>query len=235
MLIKNVIYIMSFIIGVISIISLIMANKNKNIFKRNWIKRINLFYIFYLILGIVLLNYLLLPYGFEIFILYFIDGIATVLYIISIVVCKKKKDCNNIEKKSFANFSILMILLPGILLISCIGYSKYLINNSDVIMIFHSRGNGGFDGTDFAYAINEKSCTEFDLGIDFYGYAFEKFAPANAKELNRDDEIPNYRIEPFETSSRNRLEVYYNDKLICNIKPRKIHNNEFKRGFYIEH
>ena len=96
MLLKNCIYFILIVISLLSIPILIYSIKNKNKNNSKSIKIIIIFYIIYLILGIVVMpNVLCLDTGLEILFLAFIALIAIINYIISIIICSKRIKRNN--------------------------------------------------------------------------------------------------------------------------------------------
>ena len=139
--------------------------------------------IFLLFLNLKAPSLLSLDLGFETLLLFLISIIAGLIYIITVIVCRYKinknysKDIqeNILEEipedipynKHFAFAAKLVILIP-ILIFSFVFFKElYLIRNSDLILIYTSRGNGGLgDSHSFAFAVNDQYCESFDIGVD---------------------------------------------------------------------
>ena len=89
MLLKNCIYFILIVISLLSIPILIYSIKNKNNSKS--IKIIIIFYIIYLILGIVVIpDILCLDIGIEFLLIEFVALLAIIIYLISTIICSKK-------------------------------------------------------------------------------------------------------------------------------------------------
>ncbi len=240
MLLKNSLYFILIVISVLSIPILIYSIKNKNKNNSKSIKIISIFYIIYLIVGVVVLPHILcLDIGFEILFLAFLALIAIISYIISIIICSKKIKKNNeiiaLSKKTLL-FVLLLIILPVLLLLGNLLKEYYLIMNSDLVLVYHSSGNGGLgDSKEFAYAINENYCKEISLGIEVGDYTLKEYLPKKAKKIDNIKDISNssnYNVH-FDTNER-YIFVYKNGQLIhqeelnsnyCNI--------DFDGAFYI--
>ena len=237
MFLKSCIYLIAVILSLFSLIILICSikNKNKNICK--CIIVINIIYIIYLFLDLMIIpSVLYVEIGLEILFLYLFAFIAVILYIVSIIICfiKNKKYSNNYDnKKKIKCITLLLLIIPILFFSLVLLRQNYLIKNSNIILIYYSRGNGGFgDGETFAYAINDNYCEQFDLGIDFHGYKVEKFLPENSSQINNNQNISNYNI----TLNTNGILVYKNNKCIHE-KQHKSHyfNIELEKKFYINH
>lgn len=105
-----------------------------------------------------------------------------------------------------------------------------MLNNSELIIIFNSDGNGGIGDSDtFAYTINKNLCNQFDLGIDTDGYEIKKYLPKELKETN-DLEKLNYDVIIDDNET---IHVYDNKKEICKFNnDSKYSNIEFIKAFY---
>ena len=237
MLIKNCIYFIIIVISLCSIPILIYSIENKN--KRNCksIKIINIFYMAYLILSIVVIpDVLRLDIGFEILFLAFITLSAIIIYIISTIICskniKKNKEVISFSKKSVL-VTLLLIILP-VLLFSCSLLKEYyLIKNSDLVLVYESNGNGGIsDSKKFAYAINENYIKEISLGIGVGNYSLERYLPKKAKKIDNIESVNNYKI--FLDSKEKYITIYKNNKLIHKKRINSNYSNiDFDGGFYI--
>lgn len=237
MLIKNYIYCISIILSLLSIIYLIWSIKNKNKYICNWIIIVNTTYILYLIINLFIRDILYIPVGFEVLIMYLIEFISGILCISSIVInlIKKQKLRHTQKSTNVMLMAIFSVLLPAILLSASIIRNKILINNSDLILVYESNGNGKFDNKTFAYAVGENFCEQFDLGIEIGGHNLEKFLPANAVEINNPKDI-DYEIVFNESWEDNSISVYKNNEKICKTKNESHYFNiDFEKGFYLKH
>lgn len=238
MLLKNCVYVITIVMSLLSIPILIYSIKNKNTNNCKSIQIINIFYIVYLIINVVVLpSVLSLDIGLEILFLVFIALIAIIIDIISIVICSKriKKDNKifSFSKKSLL-FLLVLIILPVLLLVCSFLKEYYLIVNSDLVLVYRSNGNGGIgDSEEFAYAINDNYCKEISLGVATGDYSLKGYLPKKAKKIDNIENISNYDI--FFDSQENYITIYKNNKLI---HKEQINNNyfniEFDGGFYID-
>ncbi len=237
MLLKNCMYLIIVVISLLSIPIIIYSIKNKNKGICKSIKTINIFYIIYLILNIVVIpNVLRIDTGLEFLLLVLIAFIAIIIYIISIIICSKKikKD-----KVSFTRKSILVMLVLIVLPILLFSYSLlreyYLITNSDIVIVYKSNGNGGFgDSKNLAYAINDNYIKEISLGIAIGDYSLERYLPKKAQKIDDIENIDNYKVSLNE--EENYIIIYKDNKLIHKeqINP-DYYNITFDGGFYINH
>ena len=109
--------------------------------------------------------------------------------------------------------------------------------NSDLVLVYNSRGNGGFGNSmEFAYAINEKYCEEISLGIGVGDYSLVEYLPKKAKKIDNIKDISNlgnYNI-PFNSNDK-YISVYKNGKLIHKKQLNSSYFNiGFDGGFYIK-
>lgn len=238
-LIENCYYCISILISLFSIISLVYSIKNKNKYICNWIILIDIIYILYLIANYTMTEFLYIPVGLEVLLIYLIEFIAGILYVLSIIlnlikrlIKRKKLIYTKNNKVIFA--TMIFVLFPIILLSTYIVENKLLINNSDLILVYESNG-GTLDSKNFAYAIGKDYCKQFDLGIDWDGYYLKKFLPANAVEINDLDDT-DYEIIFNQSWEDNSISVYKNNKEIYKVKNKSYyHNIDFEKGFYIKH
>ncbi len=88
--------------------------------------------------------------------------------------------------------------------------------NSDLVLVYNSRGNGGFGNSKkFAYAINEKYCKEVSLGIGIGDYSLVEYLPKKSKKIDNIEDISNlgdYNV-PFNSNDK-YISAYKNSKLI---------------------
>ena len=179
---------------------------------------------------------LYIPAGWEMLVIALFVIMALILYVISIIInfikFKKLKIYTKTNKILIA--IILLIILPVLYISINILENKYLIKNSDLVVVYESRGNGGFgDGDTFAYSIGKNGCNQFDLGIDAGGDRLKEYLPKNAVEIDYDKYINDYEII-FEED--NSTLVYKGKKKICKINNKKNYFNiEFQKGFYLKH
>lgn len=191
-------------------------------------------YIPYLFADIyVLPSELRLPVGLDVLLLYLVSAAAGVLYLISVIICAVKLWKRKTEdKQGAAKYKICAaaaLVLP-VLLVSAVFFGEYsTVQTADAIVVCYSAGNGGFDGTSFAYAVNDKYCTAFDIGVDFFGYDIERFLPKNAVKADAPDSMGEYSISVDEDG----IEVYKNGSLLHS-KPHRgnYFNIEVKKCYY---
>ncbi|MEE0061120.1 MAG: hypothetical protein UE295_09875 [Acutalibacteraceae bacterium] len=243
MLLKNCIYFIGILFFLFSIPTLIYTIKNK--VKKNCksIVLVDIICIVYLVMAFYLPNILYLEFGLEMLFIYLFEFLAGILYIISIIInlTKIKKLQENPEiqsKQKKVKIAIVAVLiLPALLLSTNILRYIYLFNNSELILVYSSAGNGGIgDYETFAYAIGENSCVQFDLGIDIDGYRLKEFLPDNATEIKNIEELKDYKIEFNTDFPDNSISVYKNNELICTANNKSNYFNiDFERGFYINH
>lgn len=236
MLIRNSIYCLAILLSLLSIPTLIYSikNKDKNICKG--LICISIICIIYLLIDLSLLGILHLQYSFEIFLICLFALIATLLSITSLVLnFKKVKNLQaDAKPQKIITIIIILIILPILFLSPSILRDKYLINNSDLILVYHSSGNGGIgDGQTFAYAIGDEFCEQFELGINLDGYYLKKFLPKNATEITDiHTNIENYEI----IFNDNSILVYKDQKYICEKKHNSDYFNvSYEKTFYINH
>lgn len=235
MLLKNCTYFIIIIVTLLSIPILIYSVKNKSKINCKCLKIINIFYIMYLILNIVLTpNVLSIDTGLEFLLLALISLIAIIIYIISFNICSKKIKKGK-EQIYFTKKSILVLLLFITLPIFLLSFSLlkeyYLIINSDIILVYKSNGNGGInDSNNFAYAINEKYCKEISLGIAIGDYSLAKFLPKKSKKIANIENIKNYNV----SLDKKYIIIYQNNKIIHKKQINPNYSNiNFDGGFYI--
>jgi len=236
LLIRNCVYCLVIIISFFSVVSLkYSSNNNKFICEK--INIINKFYIYFLICNLIILNVLYIPTGLEMIYIYPVVFVAIILYLLSNSLNFKKyeKLQLNEKNKKITFLTIGLILLPVLSLSLTVFINFYLVNNSELIVVYESDGNGGFgSGDTFAYAISKNFCSQFDLGIDFKGYDLKKFLPKNAIEIHELDDVvalTNYKIIFNEDDN---VFVYKDNKQICKINNKsRYFNIDFETGFYL--
>ena len=126
--------------------------------------------------------------------------------------------------------------MPAVFIISNIIKVKKMFNSSNLIVVYESEGNRGFgDYEEFAYAIGENFCEQFDLGIRYEGSYLKKYLPRTAVEKTNINDISDYKITFNESWEDNSITVYKGSKKVCE-KKNKSHyfNIEFKKAFYIK-
>lgn len=237
-LIKNCIYCIGILLSLFSIPILIYSikNRDKNICK--YIISIDIISIVYLFVDLAIVpGILYIDTGLEILFLDFFAFISGIFYIISIVLSlfknKKIQADNQPNPKKAILIIIILLILPIISLSTVVLKDKYLISNSDLILVYYSCGNGGFgDGETFAYAIGENFCEQFDLGIDIFGSQLKRFLPKTAIEITNINNVQGYEI-----TLNNDSILVYKDKQCIYKKKFQSHyfNIELKECFYINH
>ena len=232
MLMKNCIYGLSKFILLLSIILFIYSiiNKNKKVCKK--IILVNSIYFLYVVAIVFITFYYELPFGLEVLFFYLIWIISIILCIISTIiniVKAKKTNSDEFNKKLSILFNTL-ILIPLVIITTSIIYNKHLINNSDLLLVYYSAGNGGFDGSTFAYAVNNNSCKEFDMGIDLEGYYLNKYIPFYFAEVEKNNNLNGYKVKEKDDI----IHIYKNNKLICKVNNNREYFNIDLRKAYLK-
>ena len=237
MLLKNCVYFIIIGISLLSIPLLIYSIKSKNKNNCQNVKIISIFYIVYLIISIIFIPHVLsLDIGFEMILLAFIVFIAIIFDIISIIICsikvRKYKEEFSSSKKAGVCL-LLFIVLPILIFFSSLLREWYLITNSDLILVYHSSGNGGLgDSNVFAYAINENYCKEISMGIAIGDYSLAAYLPKNVEKIDNVENIRNYDV--YLDSQNNYITVYKNNELIHKKRFNSYYANiDFDGGFYM--
>lgn len=189
MLLKNCIYLLTLLIGGSSFALLMWSMESKNKYTCRIIKIISIISIFYLTLLFSIQQGAVFSIDYQLGILFYegLTILAFFLFIISIIICslKKKKLDVDIKSKKAIVIMVVLLLTPIIYLTSIYFREKYLINNSDLILVYYSRGNGGFgDGVNFAYAVNDDYCKEISMGASISGYNMENYLPKPFVQIN---------------------------------------------------
>ena len=235
MLIKDCIYVTIFLLALFLIMFLIYSLKNNDKYICRNIIFISSLYIIYLFICLILIDILYIPVGFDVLHIYLIIIISGILYVISLILNLKKvknntKD-NRFNRKIIFLTMMLLMIWPSLFLSVNILKNKYIIDNSNLVLVYHSINNGGIgDGNTFAYAIGDDFCKQFDLGIDIDGYYLKKFLSKNVSEIEK---INDYEIV---FNNDNTTIIYKDNKKFCKINNRiNYFNVNFKRGYYIKH
>lgn len=235
MIISNYICEIAVLFSIFSLTLLIYSiiNKNKNICKNIII--IDIIYIIYSYINLGIIPYILkiyFPLG--IIVIWGLSMFSGLLFLISIVICliKIKKLQLNIKSKKAIPVTIILLTLPIITFLFVFLREKYLINNSELILEYHSRGNGSFDGQNFAYAISDDFCEQISIGTEIDGYYMKSFLPKSSFEINLSD-IQNIGYEI--TIDSKKILIYKNGKSIHEKKHDGNYSNiELKRIFGIK-
>ncbi len=242
-MILNLIY---FLIGVglfISIIQLILSTRNKNRYICKWYIFLEISYIIMFILEIILTHKLYLPIGFDFLFIEFAALIGGMINIISLIInFTKKGDAKKYgydnSKKSVMTISLLLVLIPLILITSFIICTQIMINNSELIVIYRSSGNGGIgDSKYFAVAIGDDYCKEFDLGIESGGIYLKNFISKDYNQVLEYEQLNGYEIS-FTKDIGFSNDLYFrlikDEKSFCSINVNRYYNNSFERAFLIK-
>ena len=106
-----------------------------------------------------------------------------------------------------------LIIFPVIFISSRVIRDYVIVKNSDMVLIFHSSGNGGIgQSEEFAYAVKGDKCWQFDLCIDL---SIEKILPDGTEEFNlrnieTEKEVGNYKVYLHQSVIR----IWNGEKLI---------------------
>lgn len=186
-------YIIIPFLGIISIVVLIKSIRNKDI---NIAKNILLISIIYL--AFFLINFYIIPFslgldiGLEFLLLIPIKILAEILYVVSIITCIIKiKKLNNNENRNTKIYrsTLVLIISPILIFILLIFRELIILNNSNLILVYHDSGNGGIgDSKKFVYAIEENYCKKLSIGAS---YLIENFFIKPSTRL----EVYDYDIE----------------------------------------
>lgn len=240
-MIRNFIYNMPIIISFIGLLSIFYALKNNNRKNNKLIIIFNIVNIIYLfVISILIHNSLPIIINLEIMITWLISIIGGILYIISIIICiiKRKKLKEITQKKLIFKIFLIIILIPAIIFIAFLYKETYLINNSEIILSYHSKGNGLFgNSNDFVYVLNDKYCKEISIDVDLsYKYYNKIFLPDKLIEIS-ENELHNKGIEAVIEKENDKvyLYIYKNKNLIHKKKLNQSYFNiDLEHVFYNE-
>lgn len=241
MLLKHCIYCIGVLFCLLSIPTLIYTVKNKDKGISKGIIVLDIISIAYLFIDLCMPSILSISIGLEILILYLFALISGILYIISFIInlvkIRKAQTSASPKKRGIKIAVIMLLILPVLFLSANIFRHKYLIDNSELIVVYRSAGNGGIGDSDyFAYAISEDCCKQFDLGVDFNGYRLDEFLPKNATEIKDINDIKDYKLTLDTDLEKDSISVYKDDELIHQVKHKSHYFNiNFERAFYINH
>lgn len=191
--------------------------KNKNLLKG--IAVVSIVYVIYLILLFELeLTFWLsdiFSFGWELK-FFFMSCISGIFYILSAVFSMKKikSDKSVSEKSKKIRIVFAVFLAVPVLALSAVFFrGYYLIQNSDLVLVFSSKNGGGdLSGSQtFSYAVNGDKCEQFDLGGKI-----ENFLPENTDRIDL-KHIDNSFLGGYHVvrNDVHNIEIYKNDKLIC--------------------
>lgn len=180
MLVINLIYLVSIFLTIMSIILLIYSirNKNKNIC--NSICIIDIVYIIYFFIAMFLTERLFLDVGLEMLLFYLCFLVSTIIYLVSIVICciKKRKLTKVNKSKRISILIIILLLLPVIAFFITFYREIYLLNNSNLVLVSHSNGNGSIGAASSSiHVLGTDYYEEVSIGADSGGYKIKNFLP----------------------------------------------------------
>lgn len=228
MLLRNFVYYSPILTSFFSILSIILASKNKDKRCNKYISIFCIINILYLIITSMLLHNLLsIIVNLNFLIIWFISIIGTIFYVISIIIClmkRKKLNSDNNCKKIYTIF-LIELLTPIILFLISLCYEIYLVNNSFILLKYNSNGNGGFgDSEDFIYAISDKYCSEVSIDIGLFNdYYKQSFLFKNIKEINEND-LKELGVKTT-IDNDSYILVYKYNKLVCKEKVKEKYFN----------
>ena len=230
------VYTIALVLSALSIAAFVtsIASKSKSVLKCTAI--VGAAYIVYLFIDLAILPSALdIEIGLEVVILYLIAFISGIIYIVSAVIClvKNAKNKEPQERSKKTPIAAAAFLAVPVLIVSCVlCHELLLIRSSDLILIYNSRGNGGIgDGENFAFAVSERRCEQFDTGIYISGYGFERFLPENAEKIKQVEELADYDV----TLGDDHIIIYKNGEKLHEKPFRKDYFNiDFECGFVIE-
>ena len=181
------------IIGIIllSIPTLIYSLKNKN----KSILIIDIIYLIYLFMSTAILpNILGIDQGIEALFIYLVSFIAGIIYLVSIIVCKKNvKNINNKSNK-ISFIIIVLVILPFLLFSFSFLRECYLIKKSD-LLIESNYQNGIINSETSWYVISKSFCKEITIKLPTIKSKNIKYYTYNVTFKN--DSADTYEIESY--------------------------------------
>lgn len=239
-LIKNCVYFFSILISLLSIFILVNSIRNKDKKEcKMFVITSSIAIIYLFLLNVVVLNALCVEYSLEVLLIALVAFIAVLLYIVSIVInLVRKKKLNNLDDdESNLNAVLIALLIIPVLCVGiCIFRDKYYLDNSELILVFDSDGNGGIgDGTTFGYAMNEKYIKRFEIGLDFGGYKLKNYISSDFVEVNEITKFGDYNVVCVPNQyCEDGFIIYKNGEQLFKIKyDDEFINNDFERAFYL--
>lgn len=226
------------IIGIIlcSIPVLIYSIKNKDKMICKNLLILDITYIVYLfIITAILPSILGLDQGLEVLFIYLLSFVAGIIYIVSVIICKKKmKKINDTYTKlnKIIIITIVLILLPILLFLYSFFRECYLIKNSDLIIETNYQ-NGIIISNDYRYAISEDYCEEVTINvpkgenykeIEYYTYYVDFINNSDNYEIEELVYLDKTKVKKIlldAKNNHNNLENYYHpgfdkDEVIIN-------------------
>lgn len=239
MLLKNCIYALIILISLSSLVLMVFSIKNKNKHVCKIIKIIDIIYILYLICIFIIQqgDPFSIDYPLDILIYEEFGAIALLLFLASIIICtiKKKKMEIDIKSKKASVIMIILLAMPVISFMTMYFREKYLIANSDLILVYKS--GSGFNSFNFAYAINNDYCEKVSIGTSTNGYSMKDFLPRDKTYLDGDLEYfqtLNTQYEIKYDEEERKILIYKNGKCIHKEKINdKYYSIDLKRIFVI--
>ncbi len=221
MLIKTRIDIVAIFLIIFSIPLLIISIVNKNADVAKKLTVLNIVCMGYLFIDICVLSSILsVDVGFRLILIYFAGLISGIPYIISLIInivktIKARTQTGNVTvtPKLISFILAFVIIFPVIFISSRVIRDYVIVKNSDMVLIFHSSGNGGIgQSEEFAYAVKGDKCWQFDLCIDL---SIEKILPDGTEEFNlrnteTEKEVGNYKVYLHQSVIR----IWNDEKLI---------------------
>ena len=188
MLIKTRIYLVAVLLIIIAAVALIYTLKNKNSSVCKYLIFISALGIAYLFIDLAILaEFLGVGAGLELLLLYLAGLVGGIIYAIAIVlnIRRSAPQANGMSSSPVPGIirilTLVFILFPIIFISVRVIRDRILISGSDALVVFDSRGNGGFgDGDTFAYALKGEKCRRFDLHID---YGLNKLVPKDSVKV----------------------------------------------------
>lgn len=228
-MLSNYIYDMPMVIStVFAIFSLYNAIRCKDLKRNKLIIIFNIINLIYLyMIAVQIPEWIPININLSILFTWIFSEVGTFLFILSTIICliKRKKATNDSKNyKRFKIATIILLVLPVIIFIPIFGRELYLVNNSNIILIFHSSGNGGIgDSKDFTYVINDNYCEITSLKLTSNNFLLPK-----AKEVT-EEELLKYGYKFIWEGEKphrkyNTIKLYKDDKLI--------HEKEIDKSFF---
>jgi hypothetical protein len=235
MLIRHYIYIALVFIIISAIASIVYSFFNKNKFNSKALILLNLFYVGYAAIDVILITFLNIDIGFQILLVNVVLFVAAILLFTSAIINRiriRKGKLEYKKNKPMVIFTIIMLIIPLAIVEIPIIKDLVVMNNSKLLVVYRSRGNGGIgDSKYFGYAIGDDYCIQFDVGTDSGGSSLDNYIPSSSERISYDSKLKGYEIK----FDNNKIIVTKDGKKICESKTKEHYfNNHFNVAYFIK-
>lgn len=235
MLIRDCICWLSILVGLFSIFMLIyaIATKNKNTSMNIMITSIALAIFSILNMNVIPSVFDIgLDFGVGMLVVIPISVIGIILYGVSAIISgiKKKRDENEDFQYKIKPVFIIIAIIPFVMSLLVAVKEVRILIKSDVVAVYESDGNGGFDQELFVYAINDDYCEPVSIGTNLGDLS--DFIIKGSEEVDKPEDIKDYDVVVDE----DYIDVYKDGKSIHHCKlPSNYFNNDFVKAYNIKH